>query len=103
MSFELAEGAATGGGFLGSILPLVLMFAIFYFLLIRPQQKKQKQRTAMLGAVKKGDQIVTIGGIHGTVLELKEETVIVKISDNTKVTLERQAINQVLSDDSNDK
>lgn len=103
MSFELAEGAAAGGGFLGSILPLVLMFAIFYFLLIRPQQKRQKQRTAMLSAVKKGDQIVTIGGIHGTVLELKEDTVIVKISDNTKVTLERQAINQVLTVDSTDK
>ena len=87
--FQMAEGATAGGGFLGSILPLVLMFAIFYFLLIRPQQKKAKQRNSMLGALKKGDKIVTIGGIHGTIVELKEDTAIVKISDTTSITLER--------------
>ncbi|MBP1930437.1 preprotein translocase subunit YajC [Ammoniphilus resinae] len=95
---ELAEGAA-GGGFLGSILPLVLMFAIFYFLLIRPQQKKAKQRNAMLAAVKKGDKVVTIGGIHGTVQELREDTVVLKISEATKVTLERGAISAVSNSD----
>jgi preprotein translocase subunit YajC len=95
--FQLAEGAAGGGGFLGSILPLVLMFAIFYFLLIRPQQKKSKQRNSMLSALKKGDKIVTIGGVHGTVMEIKEDTVVVKIAENTRITLERGAVNQVAS------
>ena len=83
------------GGGLGSFLPLILMVAIFYFLLIRPQQKRAKQRNAMLGSVKKGDQIVTIGGIHGTVMELREDTVVISVSENTKITIEKQAINQV--------
>lgn len=96
---ELADAGATGGGILGSILPLVLMFAIFYFLLIRPQQKKQKQRNAMLGALKKGDKVVTIGGLHGTIVELKEDTIIVKVSEATKLTFEKGAINQVVSSD----
>jgi len=83
------------GGGLSSFLPLILMVAIFYFLLIRPQQKRAKQRNAMLGSVKKGDQIVTIGGIHGTVMELREDTVVISVSENTKITIEKQAINQV--------
>jgi preprotein translocase subunit YajC len=96
---QFAAGAATGsaGGFLGSVLPLVLMFAIFYFLLIRPQQKKQKHRNTMLSAIKKGDKVVTIGGMHGTVLEVKEDVLVVRISENTKVTLERGAVNQITS------
>jgi preprotein translocase subunit YajC len=95
---QFAAGATgSAGGFLGSVLPLVLMFAIFYFLLIRPQQKKQKQRSAMLSAIKKGDKVVTIGGMHGTVLEVKEDVLVVRISENTKVTLERGAVNQISS------
>ena len=84
-----------GTGGLGSFLPLILMVAVFYFLLIRPQQKRAKQRNAMLGAVKRGDLIVTIGGIHGTILELREDTVLISISEETKITIDRQAINQV--------
>ncbi|MEW9667241.1 preprotein translocase subunit YajC [Ammoniphilus sp. 3BR4] len=94
---ELADAGAAGGGILGSVLPLVLMFAIFYFLLIRPQQKKQKQRNAMLEALKKGDRVVTIGGLHGTIVEMKEDTIIVKVSEATKLTFEKGAINQVIS------
>jgi len=84
---------------LGSYLPLILMIVIFYFLLIRPQQKRAKQRNAMLGSMKKGDQIVTIGGIHGTVMELQEDTVLLRISEATKVTIDRQAISQVKAND----
>ncbi|WP_134700050.1 preprotein translocase subunit YajC [Ammoniphilus sp. YIM 78166] len=98
--FELADAGAGGaGGVLGSILPLVLMFAIFYFLLIRPQQKKAKQRNAMLDALKKGDKVVTIGGVHGTIMELREDTLVVKIAENTRVTMEKGAVNQVVSSD----
>jgi preprotein translocase subunit YajC len=104
MMIELAEGiGGAGGGFLGSILPLVLMFAIFYFLLIRPQQKRGKQRNAMLAAVKKGDKVVTIGGIHATVLEIRDDILTVRISENTKVQLDRSAINQVTSSEPEDK
>ncbi|MBH5317129.1 preprotein translocase subunit YajC [Paenibacillus sp. GSMTC-2017] len=87
--------AAEGGSIWGMILPFVLMFAVFYFLLIRPQQKKQKQRTAMLNQIKKGDKITTIGGLHGTVVELTDDTVVIRVNDTTKMTFERSAINTI--------
>lgn len=95
--FIAADGGAAGGGLLGFLLPIVLMFAVFYFLLIRPQQKKQKQRGAMLNQLKKGDKIVTIGGLHGTILEITDDTVVLKVNDVTKLTYERSAINNVVS------
>ncbi|MFC4100006.1 preprotein translocase subunit YajC [Paenibacillus xanthanilyticus] len=82
---------------LGSILPFVLMFAVFYFLLIRPQQRKQKQRTSMLSQLKKGDKIVTIGGMHGTIHEITDDTVVLRVNDATKITFDRSAINNVTS------
>ncbi|MFB9327223.1 preprotein translocase subunit YajC [Paenibacillus aurantiacus] len=84
-------------GALGSILPFVLMFAVFYFLLIRPQQRKQKQRTTMLSQLKKGDKIVTIGGMHGTIHEITDDTVVLRVNDATKITFDRSAINNVSS------
>ncbi|WP_159881185.1 preprotein translocase subunit YajC [Paenibacillus puerhi] len=75
--------------------PLVLMFVVLYFLLIRPQQKRQKTRNMMLGNLKKGDKVVTIGGLHGTILELTDDTVILRVNDVTKLTFERSAINAV--------
>jgi preprotein translocase subunit YajC len=89
--------ATTGGGLgsLGTILPFVLMFAVFYFLLIRPQQRKQKQRNLMLGQLKKGDKVVTIGGMHGTIMEITDDTVILRVNDATKITFDRSAINNV--------
>ena len=83
---------------LGLLSPFIIMFAVFYFLLIRPQQKKQKARNAMLGQLKKGDKVVTIGGLHGTVLELTDDTVVLKVNDVTKLTYERSAVNSVTSE-----
>lgn len=98
MSMWLAEGGAAGSGSIWQMIwPFILMFAVFYFLLIRPQQKKQKQRTAMLGQIKKGDKITTIGGLHGTVLELTDDTVVIRVNDTTKMTFERSAINTIVS------
>ncbi|MFC7440878.1 preprotein translocase subunit YajC [Laceyella putida] len=77
------------------ILPMLLVFVAFYFFLIRPQQKRQKERTQMLGNLKKGDKVVTIGGLHGTIVELGEEKVTLKVSDNTRLVFERSAINSV--------
>ncbi|AQS55217.1 MAG: preprotein translocase subunit YajC [Novibacillus thermophilus] len=85
---------------LTSLLPLILIFAIFYFLLIRPQQKRQKERNAMLQALKKGDKVITIGGIHGTIVDLTEERVTLKVSDTTKMVFERNAVNAVKGEDS---
>ncbi|MGZ0052755.1 preprotein translocase subunit YajC [Brevibacillus gelatini] len=82
---------------LTQFLPIIIMFAIFYFLLIRPQQKKAKQRNAMLAALKKGDRIVTIGGMHGTIQELTDDTVTLRIAHNVNVTFDRGAINNVVS------
>ncbi len=95
---EIAAGTTNAsGGWFNLILPFVLMFAVFYFLLIRPQQKKQKSRNAMLSAIKKGDKVVTIGGIYGTVMELKEDTIVLRVNDVTKLTFERSAISRVLA------
>ena len=94
------QTAATGGagsasstaGLLGTVIPFVLIILIFYFFLIRPQNKKQKETEKMIAALKKGDKIVTIGGIHGVVSSTKEKTVIVKVDDNTKLEFSRTAI-----------
>nr|WP_263364361.1 preprotein translocase subunit YajC [Paenibacillus sabuli] len=77
------------------ILPFVLMFAVFYFLLIRPQQKKQKQRNSMLTQLKKGDRVVTIGGIHGTIHEITDDIVVLRVNDATKLTFDRSSVNNV--------
>lgn len=75
--------------------PLILMFAVLYFLLIRPQQKRQKTRVAMLNALKRNDKVVTIGGIHGTIVEITDDTVVLRVNDATKLTFERSAVNAV--------
>ena len=91
--FDIAAAAdQAGGGIIGLILPFVLMFVIFYFLLIRPQQKKQKQRNTMLSALKKGDKVVTIGGLHGTIVEITNDIVVLKVNDVTKLTFDRNSI-----------
>ncbi|MBM7701395.1 preprotein translocase subunit YajC [Metabacillus iocasae] len=80
---------------LNAIWPLLLMFAIFYFLLIRPQQKRQKAVQQMQSDLKKGDKVVTIGGMHGTVEALDESQVIIKSADGSKLTFDRAAIREV--------
>ncbi|MFS1513843.1 preprotein translocase subunit YajC [Chengkuizengella sp. SCS-71B] len=96
----LAEAGTTGEPSMLTtfVLPLVLMFAVFYFLLIRPQQKKQKARNLMLGDLKKGDKVITIGGIHGTIFEITDDMVVLQINDATKMTFDRSAVNGVKTD-----
>ncbi len=86
-------GDGGGSGLLG-LLPFVLIFAVFYFLLIRPQMKQQKKKQVMIAALKKGDKVVTIGGLHGTIegIKEKENVLIVKIADNVKVNVSRSAV-----------
>jgi preprotein translocase subunit YajC len=93
-----ADGAAAGGaGGLISLFPFVIIIAIFYFLIIRPQNKKQKETQRMLSALKKGDKVVTIGGIHGTIVSTVSNDVIVKVDDNTRLKFLRSAISNVLN------
>jgi preprotein translocase subunit YajC len=77
-------GQGQGGGLIG-FLPLILIFVIFYFMLIRPQQKRAKEHKVMLENLKKGDKVVTSGGEYGVIEEVKTNTVILKISENVKV------------------
>jgi preprotein translocase subunit YajC len=79
------QGGQGGGGGLMGFLPLILIFVIFYFLLIRPQQKRAKEHKTMLDNLKKGDKVITSGGEYGVVEEVKTNTVMVKIAENVKV------------------
>jgi preprotein translocase subunit YajC len=93
-----AQGApADDGGMLMSFLPLILIFVVFYFLLIRPQQKKMKDHKAMLGQIGRGDRIVTGGGIVGTVTKINSDTeMTVEIAQGTKVRVMRDTVSQVV-------
>lgn len=90
-----AASASTSGSMVGTLLPFLLIIVIFYFFLIRPQNKKQKETEKMLNALKKGDKVITIGGIHGTVSSVKDKTVIIKVDDNCKLEFNRSAISSV--------
>jgi preprotein translocase subunit YajC len=96
-------GAESGAPAFMSFLPLVAIIAIFYFLILRPNNKKQKETQKMLSALKKGDRIVTIGGIHGIIQSVKEGTVIVKVDENVKLEFNRGAISTVSSQARDDK
>ncbi len=81
-------------GFAG-LIPLIVFFVIFYFLLIRPQQKQQKARQEMLSNLKKGDEIVTIGGMYGTIKDIKDDELIVKIADNLSIRMARYGVERI--------
>ena len=88
---------ATGGGLMSTpIFPLALMFLVIYFLIIRPQKKQQKDRKNMLSGVSKNDQVVTVGGIHGTVVLIKESSIVVRVDDNIKIEFDKESINKII-------
>ncbi len=95
-------GAPPGGSGQGNPfalwLPIILIFAIMYFLIFRPQAKKQKQQRMMIEALRKGDKIVTTGGIYGTIAGIKEKegTIIVKVDDNTKIEMVKSSVAQIV-------
>lgn len=98
-AFAQAQGAAAPQGGVGQSLsffmPLVLVFGIFYFLIIRPQQKQAKKQQEMLKAIEKGDQVITVGGIHGRVVGVAEGILTLEIADNVKVKVERSSVQTV--------
>jgi preprotein translocase subunit YajC len=93
-----AAGTGVAGG-LVSLIPFALIFIMFYFLLIRPQQQKQKQQKALLDGLKKGDKVVTVSGIWATVTNLGKETATLQISDNTKIKIQRESIARIRTDE----
>ncbi|QIZ10044.1 preprotein translocase subunit YajC [Priestia megaterium] len=85
-------------GGIGTIVPLILMFVLFYFLLIRPQQKRQKAVQKMQSDLKKGDKVVTIGGLHGFIDSIDENKAVIKCGDGSRLTFDRNAIREVTAD-----
>ena len=95
-AFAQAPAAGADSGGLMSFLPLILMFAVLYFIMIRPQMKRLKETKAMLSALAVGDEVVTVGGIFGKVSALKDDVVTVEIAAGTQVQLQKGAITTVL-------
>ncbi len=87
----------SGGSMVTTFVTIGLMILVFYFLLIRPQKKKEKEAKAMLAAMKKGDKVVTIGGLNGTIAKVKEQTVVLKVDVDTKLEFNKSAISTVLN------
>ncbi|MCF3973868.1 preprotein translocase subunit YajC [Paracoccus salsus] len=96
-AFAQASGGAGTGAAFAQFIPLILIFAIMYFLMIRPQQKRVKQHRAMVEALKKGDQVVTQGGILGKVTSVRDDELEVEIAQGVKVRIVRSTVSQVLS------
>jgi len=88
----LAEPAVGGDSGFASLIPLVLIMVIFYFLLIRPQQKKVKEHRNIIDAVKKGDKVITGGGFYGTIIDVKDDFLKVEIAENVRVKVKRDTI-----------
>ena len=84
----------TGAGVL-SILPFILIFVIMYYVMLRPQMRRQKEQTRLVASLKTGDRIVTSSGIHGLISNVKDTTVIVKVADNVKIEMEKTAVTNV--------
>lgn len=94
---QTAGDAGGGAGMLFQLMPFVLIFVVFYFLLIRPQQKRARDQRAMLDAIRRGDKVVTGGGILGTVDKVEDNEITVTIADNVKIRVLRGTITTVLS------
>ena len=101
IAFAIAQNPAAGGAGGGleamkSFFPLILMFVIFYFLLIRPQQKKQKEHKKLLADLKRGDEVVTTGGLMGKITAITDRTITVEVADKVRVKILRSQIMTVL-------
>ena len=100
IAYAMGQGGAAGAGGQGgftAFIPLILMFVIFYFLLIRPQQKKQKEHQEMLNSLKKGDRIITGGGMYARIISVDDSTLSVEIADKIRVKVSRATIAGVVT------
>lgn len=90
-------GDGGGGSLISTLIMFGAIFAIFYFMIIRPQQKRAKEREKLLSNIEKGDKIITSGGVHATIVGIEDKTVLIEIAPNVKVKVERSAIGSVVS------
>ena len=91
----MAPSQGRGRDFTTTILMFAVIIGIFYFMIMRPQQKRQKERQKLLESMKKGDKVVTAGGLHGTIVGIEDKTLLLQIADNVKVKVERSSISVV--------
>ena len=99
MFFILAQASpapASPGSGLGGFIPFIFIFIIMYFVLLRPQMRRQKEQQRLVSTLKTGDRVVTNAGIHGLISNVKETTVILKVADNVKIEMEKSAVANVL-------
>lgn len=89
------QGGEGGGGLVSTLIMFGAIFLIFYFMIIRPQQKRAKERDKLLSNIEKGDKIITSGGVHATIVGIEEKTVLIEIAPNVKVKIERSAIGSI--------
>jgi preprotein translocase subunit YajC len=92
---QTAPPSGLGGGLGGFLVPMLLIFVMMYFVMIRPQKKRQMEQQRLVNALKTGDRVVTNAGIHGLISNVKETTVIVKVADNVKIEMEKSAVTTV--------
>lgn len=85
-----------GGSMVSTLIMFGAIFAIFYFMIIRPQQKRAKERDKMLSAIQKGDKIITSAGMHGTIVGIEDKTYLIQVSDNVKIKFEKSAVASVV-------
>jgi len=93
---QSAAPATPAGNPLTSFVPIIFIFIIMYFVLFRPQMRRQKEQQRLVASLKTGDRVVTNGGIHGLISNVKDTTVIVKVADNVKIEMEKSAVTTVL-------
>ncbi|MCP4898759.1 MAG: preprotein translocase subunit YajC [bacterium] len=92
------ESAAQGGSALQMLVPFLLIIAVFYFIVILPARKQQKRKDQMIANLKKGDRVVTSGGIHGTVSLVEEQSLLIKVADNVKIRVSKGAVSGTVGD-----
>ena len=95
----MAADSTSSASLTSSLIMFAAIILIFYFLIYRPQKKRDKEAKAMLAAMKKGDKVVTIGGIHGTIVTVKDKTVVIKVDDSARIEFSKEAISSVISKD----
>ena len=92
------QGGSGSDGLFSTLIMFMLIIGIFYFMILRPQQKRQKERQKLLEALKKGDKIVTAGGMYGVIAGIDEKTVLVQVADNVKIKFERGSIGSIVKE-----
>ena len=98
--FLMQSSGGSGGGLFGLFLPLILIFAVFYFFIYRPQQKRQEEHETMIENLERGDKIVTVGGIHGTIQKIEDDSVLAQVdSKGTKLRFDKDSISRTGGDD----